>query len=1642
MLFDALLCSASHAMPSLRLYAAACYQSCAFVSNTISAIRVRPPLQPHDPGFDLIPQRFRASTCEVTSPTNLVVASPQGKKLFVFDRVFEENIDQEGIWNYLSDSVDSFVQGYNVSILAYGQSGAGKSYTMGTAGDQQLDSTSTGDIAHTPAVAYLTLLLTESSGVVPRAARSLFEKLQGPSLPRTGIRSPQRYSTNSVPAFSSINKSQAVKSWKLTATYVEIYNEQLRDLLVPESIPQAERAQVSIREDTKGRILLTGLTQIPVNSVDDVLHALQFGSSIRQTDSTAINEQSSRSHAVFSLNLVQNKTASSAAAAAAAAATQVRDKRLSIPLEAMNATSETNIIIESKLHFVDLAGSERLKNTGAQGDRAKEGISINAGLASLGKVISQLSSRQAGGYVSYRDSRLTRLLQDSLGGNAITYMVACVTPAEFHLSETLNTVTYAQRARAIQSKPEIQQTHETKDDPARIQRLQAEIAFLREQITHERSSDQRGPANEDRVGGRRETELQNQLLDMQESYNALSQRHAKLVAELSKARHDTDDNYNTNDDAALRLKDAIGESAMERLQRSNSLSQAVEQVVVEYEKTIQSLEGSLSNTRSSLSNSESTLMERESKIAYMESLAQQLQSRLQKASDRESNNDAYLRDLETQIEGATSSEEKSASLITSLRKEIARVKEHESNTEEYVSTLEERLAEAEQDQELMQREIDRLEHVIERQRSIGRLDNLLSELDGIKKTEIDAKAGLKQTNGHGRDVNAQEAINGDRTHVATAKSEPEGLEDRAATPRGETIPEDGVGETPSITNGHTANSDTQSESTGYQGLTKAASRPVTRDEQQAAQSNFMADKLETITQELFELRGDHESALSEKQEIQRKYENVLQILAKLQDGDDDDDDEDSDDAHANDSHNKEQQISADSARPQSFLAHAGVNLKSEMVDGQEPTSSSRSLESGLSSSRRGMPTLAEELNKSGNRMSTTSAGDFEDGSAESSPVKQHQAYVHAVDPAEVPLPDEDPFLVGELELLHSMHREQQERVKELSMSYAQLQQHHQETLGQVETLKAEVSRSYTSLRASSPALRSPTLRRKLSQDLVSSMTSTDKTTRSFASLRNIALDNFEKNIDVRQNFELHLNTIMTELHDQRHRVEAMDAEMQNSRREMEMKQQMISGLTRERTSLQASTGVDITVVGQMQSKLEQSEQQLRGLHETHAGKEKEWQGKLELLRTQLEQHKAAVTGDADATAGAGQQFRGIDSGDTASPQAEHDTQIIHLEKELASSEAKHNDSLHSMKTSEAALLATITALETAKTENERAFRDLNARHSESVSTLARERELHQQTVTSLQKQIDEYMSASNSHVEQLSRLERSHSSILQQVDEQSKSRTLTEKELQTHRGLVSNLESQLDSHKATLAVHEANLENLLINLKTSHADEVAKLKDDAAVADREARDKYTALVKENGNVVENLVEQHKSALSNLKQDLDRKQEDLDELLGSASTHLGHETDVGRFHGHLADALSQRNGGDGEWREEPTQVDADHGVTTAEVQALQAKCADMENRVAELMAINAETIQSLEAVTQEEVKSSRLVQELEEQITNNYDEHQDANKRLSAMQERHVQLEEAYSAKNEMEKELGDARLKISLLEVRCSLILDLQFFWY
>ncbi|KAL1634767.1 hypothetical protein SLS56_002169 [Neofusicoccum ribis] len=1471
------------------------------------AIRVRPPLKPGDPNFELIPQRFRTSACQVSSDTTIAVDAHQGKKLFVFDRVFGEDVDQEGVWDYLSDSVNSFVQGYNVSILAYGQSGAGKSYTMGTSGPaQQADQT--------------------AMGVVPRAARLLFEVLTGNATPSvaggSGLRAPTRYSTIGLPAAAS---KSADKNWQLKASYVEIYNEQLRDLLVPADVPQHERAQVTIREDPKGRILLTGLQQMNINSIDDLLHALNFGSSIRQTDSTAINSQSSRSHAVFSLNLVQKKSKS------ATGQTSVQDKRRSMPLEAMSGGGDSWVTVDSKLHFVDLAGSERLKNTGAQGERAREGISINAGLASLGKVISQLSQR-SGSHVSYRDSKLTRLLQDSLGGNAITYMVACVNPAEFHLSETLNTVQYAQRARAIQSKPQIQQSAEEGDKQAIIERLRAEVSFLRDQIRLSERTGRKNNAPQERAerSAEREMELQNQLLDLQENYNALSQRHANFISEFTKAR-DAD----ASDTAGL--TDALGDTAMERLQRSNSFAEAVQQVVMEYEKTIQSLEASLSTTRSSLSTSESSLMERETKIAYMESLNQQLQTRIQKYADREASNESYLKDLESKVDGITSGEEKQTAIIGDLRKELNRARENETNCEEYISTLEERLAEAEQDHELMQREIERLEHVIERQRSIGKLDNLLYELDNINKESKPAGQGL--TNGHSRkpsDVEEDEAEDDEVERSGSLSAEPSG----AQTP-------DKIKET-------------------------AVEVPPTTDEapQSPEQSKFINDKLDTVTQELFDLRMEHETTVHDFDDLQRKYQVALNTLAELQEA--------VDEARAN------KRSSISSAGPDSFLAHAGVNGINEIKEDGQP-SSSRTLSSELS--------LLGEPSNPRDSYITSATSDAETA------LKGSEAEA-AEDDSVVP---HDDALAQEMEKLKKLHAEKEENMAELAQRYAQLEKDHQETLKYVDDLKVDMQRAVQLARPDSPTAH--VIRRKSSQNIVA----VDRANRSFATLRNIALDHLEDEPETIQIFETNLNTIMTDLHTAKERVVALEADMAQVRKEMEGKMTIISGLTRERSSLKSSP-LDISVVAQMREQLLESEAQVKHMQESHAAREDELLEQIESLRTALGAPRSPsirISNSGDTQEPSSEMPGGFaetpapgtsrELGDDLAQDDATQQQIAVLQREVVQWQTKYDSTITSMRASETELQSTIKELEAAlRIAEERVG------HSDAAAA----------DVEALKKEIDDHKAAAAASSSRLAELEESHAKILRQVDEETGDRDLTVKELNAHRGLVANLERQLEEHKAAVALHQQGLDTL----RESHAQEMD-----------EANSRLEAQLAEHQQAAAALQEQLSKIEIEHRAELERSHQDMVTLVQGISAALNEETDATKVQGHIEALVQERK----DLLEKHESATAELATARDELEKARAHATDLENKVGQLKLINEETLKELEKISDKERKSSRLVEELEDQLNSNYDQHQAANNRLSALQtERQSQLEEAFAAKIDMEKELEDSKKKVADLEAQ------------
>ncbi len=267
--------------------------------------------------------------------------------------------------------------------------------------------------------------------------------------------------------FEEIEKRKEKAEFIIKCTFLEIYNEELHDLL---DIMQGngngnnavidrfiQKKDITIREEKAGNISVYGLKEETVANYDELASCLDRGSNFRSTASTLMNNCSSRSHAIFTISIEQHI---------------IEDLYKPDGAQPAPQQEPTEEFMVAKFHFVDLAGSERAKRTGATGNTLKEGISINKGLLSLGNVISALTEdSKKFVHVPYRDSKLTRILQDSLGGNSRTSMIACVSPAEFNFEETLNTLKYASRARNIKNKPIVNR------DPN-----SAQIAQLRQQV--------------------------------------------------------------------------------------------------------------------------------------------------------------------------------------------------------------------------------------------------------------------------------------------------------------------------------------------------------------------------------------------------------------------------------------------------------------------------------------------------------------------------------------------------------------------------------------------------------------------------------------------------------------------------------------------------------------------------------------------------------------------------------------------------------------------------------------------------------------------------------------------------------------------------------------------------------------------------------------------------------------------------------------------------------------------------------------------------------------------------------------------------------------------------------------------------------
>ncbi|KAF5902586.1 kinesin-like protein KIF21A isoform X3 [Clarias magur] len=448
-------------------------------------------------------------------------------KAFTFDHVFDMDTEQDTIYSNCTEKlIEGCFEGYNATIFAYGQTGSGKTYTMGTGFDVSIPE--------------------DELGIIPRAVSHLFK----------GIEQRRQAATE---------QGRPVPEFKINAQFLELYNEEVLDLFdsARDMESRKQKSHIKIHEDASGGIYTVGVTTRTVSSEAEMMQCLKLGALSRTTASTQMNVQSSRSHAIFTIHLCQVRMCTPSDNN-----DNVTDNRLA------NGSSDMDEFetLTAKFHFVDLAGSERLKRTGATGERAKEGISINCGLLALGNVISALGDKsKRSTHVPYRDSKLTRLLQDSLGGNSQTVMIACISPSDRDFMETLNTLKYANRARNIKNKVVVNQDKASQQ----ISALRTEIARLQMELMEYRTGK--------RIVGE----------DGLESINDMYHENSMLQMENQNLRVRVKAMQETIDIQRARLTQLLSDQANQALAKVGEGSEEIGNMIQNYIKEIEDLRAKL-----------------------------------------------------------------------------------------------------------------------------------------------------------------------------------------------------------------------------------------------------------------------------------------------------------------------------------------------------------------------------------------------------------------------------------------------------------------------------------------------------------------------------------------------------------------------------------------------------------------------------------------------------------------------------------------------------------------------------------------------------------------------------------------------------------------------------------------------------------------------------------------------------------------------------------------------------------------------------------------------------------------------------------------------------------------------------------------
>ncbi|XP_059641625.1 kinesin-like protein KIN-12C [Cornus florida] len=385
--------------------------------NVQVLIRIRP--------ISNTPSEFRGyGRClrQENEQTLLWLGHPETR--FTFDHIACETISQEKLFRVAGlPMVDNCMSGYNSCMFAYGQTGSGKTYTM------------MGEISQ------MNGNLGEDCGITPRVFEYLFARIRE----------------------EEENRRDERLKYSCKCSFLEIYNEQITDLLEPSS------TNLQLREDLKKGVYVENLTEHNVRTVSDVLKLLLQGAANRKIAATHMNSESSRSHSVFTCIIESH----------------------------WEKDSMTHLRF-GRLNLVDLAGSERQKSSGAEGNRLKEAANINRSLSILGLVIMSLVDLAHGKqrHIPYRDSRLTFLLQDSLGGNSKTTMIANVSPSFCSANETLSTLKFAQRAKLIQNNAKVNEgaSGDVTALQQQIQQLKGQLSFLMQQHNISRSLSQFEPS--------------------------------------------------------------------------------------------------------------------------------------------------------------------------------------------------------------------------------------------------------------------------------------------------------------------------------------------------------------------------------------------------------------------------------------------------------------------------------------------------------------------------------------------------------------------------------------------------------------------------------------------------------------------------------------------------------------------------------------------------------------------------------------------------------------------------------------------------------------------------------------------------------------------------------------------------------------------------------------------------------------------------------------------------------------------------------------------------------------------------------------------------------------------------------------------